>query len=360
VNPRTARRWLHGYPARRGVAALLAGPEPPARFLSADERVVIADGLVVGRSMRSIAAELGRSPSTISREVARNTTAVDRVYRPWAADLQASRRRLRPRGGKIAGSPRLRAAIQVLLDDKYSPEQAAARLRREHPEDQGLRVSHETIYQALYLQGRGELRRELTAALRSGRAIRRPRNRPHPTRRSGLPKPLVMISERPAEAADRAVPGHWEGDLILGAYTRSAIGTLVERATRFVMLVHLPGDRIAETVRDQLIATMAGLPAHLRRSLTWDQGVEMAKHREFTMATDMPVFFCDPHSPWQRGSNENTNGLLRQYFPKSTDLSVHTPEHLAAVAAQLNRRPRKTLDWDTPAERLTKLLNTNQ
>jgi len=360
VNPRTGRRWLHGDSQKTGVAGLPARPEPSARFLSADERVVIADGLQAGRSMRSIAAELGRSPSTISREIARNQHVRDRVYRPWAADLKARERRVRPRMGKIAGCPRLKAAIQQMLDDKLSPEQAAARLRRDHPADLELHVSHETIYQALYVQGRGELRRELTGALRTGRAVRRPRNRPHPTRRSGLPKPLVMISERPAEAADRAVPGHWEGDLILGAHARSAIGTLVERTTRFVMLVHLPGDRTAGTVRDGLIATMAGLPAHLRRSLTWDQGVEMAKHREFTLATDMQVYFCDPHSPWQRGSNENTNGLLRQYFPKSTDLSVHDPEDLAAVAAQLNRRPRKTLGWDTPAERLAKLLDANQ
>lgn len=321
---------------------------------------MIADGLAAQSSMRSIAAELDRSASTISREVARNTTAADGVYRPWAADLAARRRRLRPRASKIAGSQRLRAAVQALLNDKYSPEQVAARLRRDHPDDPELHVSHETIYQALYVQGRGELRRELTGALRTGRVIRRGRNRPHPTRRSGLPKPLVMISERPAEADDRAVPGHWEGDLILGAHARSAIGTLVERTTRYVMLLHLPGDRTAETVRDALINTIATLPAQLRRSLTWDQGVEMARWREFTAATDMQVYFCDPHSPWQRGSNENTNGLLRQYFPKSTDLFVHTPEHLTAVAAQLNRRPRKTLDWDTPAERLAKLLNINQ
>jgi IS30 family transposase len=334
--------------------------------LSVDERVVIADGLAAGRSMRAIAAGLGRSPSTISREVARNATtgnrgwASDRQYRPYGADVKARTRRLRPRPGKIAASPRLRAAIQAMLDDKLSPEQVAARLRRDHPGDPEMRVSHETIYQALYVQGRGELRRQLTGALRTGRAVRRPRNRPHPTRRSGLPKPLVMISERPAEATDRAVPGHWEGDLILGAHTRSAIGTLVERTTRYVMLLHLPDNHNAETVHDALIHTIDTLPAHLRRTLTWDQGTEMAKHREFTIATDMQIYFCDPHSPWQRGSNENTNGLLRQYFPKSTDLSVHTPEHLAAVAAQLNRRPRKTLGWDTPAERLAKLLNTNQ
>ena len=342
------------------MGALPAGPEPSARFLSFEERVVIADARLAGVSMRKIAARLGRSPSTVSREIARNAHPTGGGYRPYAADIRARERRARPRGGKIAAGPRLRAAVQAMLDEKLSPEQIAARLRREHPEEPEYRVSHETIYQALYVQGRGELRRELTGALRTGRAVRRPRNRPHPTRRSGLPRPLVMISERPAEAEDRAVPGHWEGDLICGPYMRSAIGTLVERATRYVMLVHLPGDHTTETVRDGLIATVQTLPGHLRRSLTWDQGTEMARHREFTLATDMDVYFCDPHSPWQRGSNENTNGLLRQYFPKGTDLSVHTPEHLAAVAAQLNRRPRKTLHWDTPAERLATLLDTNQ
>jgi len=360
INPRTGRRWLHGRAERTGMAGLPARPEPSARFLSLEERVVIADMLQARCSMRKIAEKLGRSPSTISREIARNGYPRDREYRPYAAEHKAIARRARPRAGKIAACPRLRAAIQTMLDDRLSPEQIAARLRRDHPDDPEYRVSHETIYQALYLQGRGELRRELAGALRTGRAVRRPRNRPHPTRRSGLPKPLLMISERPAEVEDRAVPGHWEGDLILGPYARSAIGTLVERATRYVMLVHLPHDHTAETVRDGLIHTIATLPAHLRRSLTWDQGTEMARHREFTLATDMQVYFCDPHSPWQRGSNENTNGLLRQYFPKGTDLAAHTPEDLAAVAAQLNRRPRKTLDWDTPAERLTKLLDANQ
>ena len=364
VNPRTGRRWLHGRGDCSGVGGLPAGPEPSARFLSLEERVVIADMRLAGCSMRKIAVELGRSPSTVSREIARNAHVGDYpsewAYRPYAADLKARARRLRPRVGKIAACPRLRAAVQAGLDDRLSPEQIAARLRRDHPEDPEYRVSHETIYQALYVQGRGELRRELAGAPRTGRIVRRPRNRPHPTRRSGLPKPLPMISERPAEAEDRAVPGHWEGDLILGAHARSAIGTLVERSTRYVMLIHLPGDRTAETVRDALIETISTLPAHLRRSLTWDQGTEMAKYREFTLATDMQVYFCDPHAPWQRGSNENTNGLLRQYFPKGTDLWAHTPDHLAAVAAQLNRRPRKTLDWDTPAERLAKLLDTNQ
>lgn len=321
---------------------------------------MIADMYLAQCSIRKIGAQLGRSPSTISREIARNGYARDGLYRPYAAEHKAIARRARPRQGKIAGCPRLREAVQAGLDDRLSPEQIAARLRRDHPEEPEYHVSHETIYQALYVQGRGELRRELTGALRTGRAVRRPRNRPHPHRRPGLPRPLPMISERPAEAEDRAVPGHWEGDLILGPYARSAIATLVERTTRYVMLVHLPGNHTAETVRDGLISTIAGLPEHLRRSLTWDQGTEMARYRDFTLATDMQVYFCDPHSPWQRGSNENTNGLLREYFPKSTDLSVHTPDDLAAVAAQLNRRPRKTLGWDTPAERLAKLLNANQ
>jgi IS30 family transposase len=218
-----------------------------------------------------------------------------------------------------------------------------------------MHVVHETIYQALYVQGRGELRRELTRALRSGRAIRRPRRQAR-QRTPRMAAPMVMISERPAEADDRAVPGHWEGDLIIGKDNKSAIGTLVERATRYVLLVHLPHGRTPDVVRDALIDTMNGLPTHLRRSLTWDQGSEMHRHHEFSLATDIPVFFCDPHSPWQRGSNENTNGLLRQYFPKSTDLTVHTREHLNAVAVELNGRPRKTLGWDTPAERLTTLL----
>ncbi|MCC8250632.1 IS30 family transposase, partial [Saccharothrix luteola] len=245
----------------------------------------------------------------------------------------------------------LRNLVRDMLAERFSPEQISRRLRRDHPDRPEPHVSTETIYQALYVQGR----RELATALRSGRTARKPR-RTDGQRRPRFTAPMVMISDRPAEVEDRAVPGHWEGDLIIGGGRTSAIGTLVERATRYLLLVHLPARHDAETVRDGLVSTMTTLPAHLRRSLTWDQGSEMGRHHEFTLATDMPVYFCDPHSPWQRGSNENTNGLLRQYFPKGSDLSVHTPEHLAAVAAQLNRRPRKTLDWDTPAERLTKLL----
>ncbi|MEV6609585.1 IS30 family transposase, partial [Kutzneria sp. NPDC051319] len=264
-------------------------------------------------------------------------------------------RRPRPKPSKIAANPGLRQAVQDGLDLRWSPEQIVRRLRRDFPDQPGMHVTHETIYQALYVQGRGELRRELAVALRTGRALRRPRRQAQ-QRTPRMATAMVMISERPAEAADRNVPGHWEGDLIIGKDNKSAIGTLVERATRYVMLVHLPTGRTPDKVRDALIDTISGLPVHLRRSLTWDQGSEMHLHHQFSLATDMPVYFCDPHSPWQRGSNENTNGLLRQYFPKGTDLSVHSREHLDAVAVQLNGRPRKTLGWDTPAERLAKLL----
>ncbi|HEX8868150.1 MAG TPA: IS30 family transposase [Lentzea sp.] len=337
-------------------------PQPPVRpepcsdrYLSVDERIVIADGLRAGRSLRSIARESGRSPSTISREIARNRHPGSGDYRPYAAQDRAEARRPRPKTGKIAACPELRDLVRGMLDDRCSPEQISHRLRRDHPDRPELHVTHETIYQTLYLQGRGELRRELARALRTGRTVRKPR-RTGDARQPRFTHPMLMISDRPAEAADRAVPGHWEGDLIIGGGGTSAIGTLVERTTRFVMLVHLPERHNAETVRDGLITTINTLPELLRQSLTWDQGPEMGRHHEFSIATGMPVYFCDPHSPWQRGSNENTNGLLRQYFPKGSNLSAHTADDLAAVAAQLNRRPRKTLDWDTPAERLTKLM----
>ncbi len=261
-----------------------------------------------------------------------------------------------PSPARSARTPELRDFIQDHLTKRWSPEQVCQALRTVFPERPEMHVTHETIYQALYVQGRGELRRELTQALRTGRTMRRPHRQSH--KRISRPiKNMVMISDRPAEAENRAVPGHWEGDLIIGKDGRSAIGTLVERSTRYVMLVPLPSGHNAMATRDALVATVQTLPPHLWQSLTWDQGSEMAAHRAFTLATDIPVYFCNPASPWQRGSNENTNGLLRQYFPKGTDLSDHSPEHLVTVAAELNSRPRKTLGWETPAERLAKLLD---
>jgi transposase, IS30 family len=329
------------------------------RYLSEDDRVHIADRRRAGATLQLIAEELGRDRSTISRELRRNAHPGSGDYRPHAAHRRAQARRLRPKQGKIAANPRLRQTVQAGLDRRWSPEQIVRRLRRDFPDQPGMQVTHETIYQALYVQGRGELRRELARALRTGRAMRRPRRQAQ-QRTPRMASPMVMISERPAETCDRSVPGHWEGDLIIGKDNRSAIATLVERATRYVLLVHLPQGRTPDKVRDALIDTINRLPEHLRRSLTWDQGSEMRLHHQFSLATGMPVYFCDPHSPWQRGSNENTNGLLRQYFPKSTDLSTHSREHLDTVAIELNGRPRKTLNWDTPAERLANLLaNTN-
>jgi IS30 family transposase len=311
---------------------------------------------------------LGRHRSTIGREITRNqTTRVQRTadgarvrYRALHAQSLAQVRARRPKPRRLAVVPELARVVQDRLEARWSPGQIAAMLPRLFPDRPEMRVSHETIYQALYVQGRGGLRRELTACLRTGRAIRRPqaRTRADKRRRSPIPE-MVNISARPAEAADRAVPGHWEGDLIIGKNGRSAIGTLVERATRFVILLHLPGgDHSATAVRDAMIPAIHALPEHLRRSLTWDQGFEMVFHQQISVATDLPIYFCDPHSPWQRGSNENTNGLLRQYFPKGTDLSVHDLEHLTGVAAELNTRPRQTLGWDTPAQALAKFLHS--
>jgi IS30 family transposase len=323
------------------------------RLLSLVERERIRDLRAEGHSLRAIATALGRSASTISREIRANSTCG--VYRPYAAHRAAAARRPRPKRRKLIMAGPLRQFVADGLRQRWSPEQICHALRKEHPSDQRMRVSVETIYQALYFQARGGLKREVQAAIRTGRTRRKPRRDPN-QRTARFVDPMVMISDRPAEVEDRAVPGHWEGDLIIGAGGQSAIGTLVERATRYTMLVHLPNGHDAETVRDGLIATITTLPAHLRGSLTWDQGCEMARHKQFSMATDMPVYFCDPASPWQRGTNENTNGLLRQYFPKGTDLSVHDAEDLEQVAQQLNGRPRKTLGWDTPAERLAKLL----
>ncbi|GHH74498.1 IS30 family transposase [Kitasatospora indigofera] len=362
INSRTGRRWRNGRaPSGSDVGALpITAPPPgalsgPSRYLREDERIHIADRLREKATVRAIAAELSRSPSTISREIRRNRHPGNGQYRPHAAQARADTRRPRPKPGKIARKPELRDFIQHRLDRRWSPEQICQALRDTFPAQPEMHVVHETVYQALYVQGRGELRRELTGALRTGRVRRKP-HRQAACRQPRFATPMVMISDRPAEAEDRAVPGHWEGDLIIGKDGASAIGTLVERTTRYVMLLHLPGGRTAEHVRHALVETVQTLPAHLVRSLTWDQGSEMAAHGAFTVATGIPVYFCDPASPWQRGSNENTNGLLRQYFPKGTDLAVHAPEHLTAVAAELNGRPRKTLGWETPAERLHKLL----
>jgi IS30 family transposase len=369
-NVRTGRDWAKGivksmnrrYTFDGALVWEVPGHRKPreervisARFLSIEERIEIADLHRQGASMRQIAEGLGRSPSTISRELRRNAHPGSGDYRPWAAQRRAARRRARPKIGKIARNPRLRDAIVEGLHRKWSPEQISRRLRLQFPQQPEMHVTHETIYQALYIQGRGELRRELAKCLRTGRAIRRPQRRAD-ERRSRFHAPMLMISERPAEIADRAVPGHWEGDLIIGANHQSAIATLVERSTRYVLLAALPGGYAAEQVRDALVATIGTLPAHLRKSLTWDQGSEMSAHHQISMATDMPIYFCDPASPWQRGSNENTNGLLRQYFPKGTDLQRHSETDLAEVAAELNARPRKTLGWETPAERLAALL----
>ncbi|MFD6936330.1 IS30 family transposase [Streptomyces goshikiensis] len=368
INARTGRVWRNGRHAHKGLSKAIppahreSPSAGPSRYLRESERIHIADRLRERASIRTIAAELGRSPSTVSREIRRNGMSLRGnasrwSYRPHAAQSRADARRPRPKPGKIVRNPELRNFIQQHLERRWSPEQICHFLRARFPDRPEMHVVHETIYQALYVQGRGELRRELTRALRTGRAMRRP-HRQSSKRQPRMSKGMVMISERPAEAADRTIPGHWEGDLIIGKTNKSAIGTLVERSSRFVTLLHLPDGRHPALVRDALIQAVSALPAHLRRSLTWDQGSEMHLHQEFSTATDVPVYFCDPGSPWQRGSNENTNGLLRQYFPKGTDLSVHTREHLDAVTAELNSRPRKTLDWETPAERLAKLLTT--
>ncbi|ROS21736.1 IS30 family transposase [Cellulomonas sp. PhB150] len=331
---------------------VLAGRELSSRLrLTLDERVEIKLAIEAGDSIRAVARRLGRAPSTISRELAANGSRG--AYSPMPAHRRAAERRRRPKMTKLANHAELRGRVLADLGQLWSPEQISARLRAGFPDRPEMRVSHETIYKSIYVQGRGELRRELAACLRTGRAQRKPQGRGERHRRIA---DMIMISDRPAEAGDRAVPGHWEGDLIIGKNGNSAIGTLVERSTRFVMLLHLPGDRTAATVRDAMTTAIATLPAALTRSITWDQGIEMAQHAQFSVQTGVPIYFCDPHSPWQRGSNENTNGLLRQYFPKSTDLSMHSPEELQRVADSLNGRPRQTLGWMTPSEKLNETL----
>ena len=339
-----SRKAVQRVVARAGGIKSRARPRSRLR-LSLAEREEISRGLFAGESRRAIAARLGRAPSTVAREVLGRCGASG--YRAWWSDERARRRARRPKRAKLARSARLRREVERLLRLRWSPQQIAAKLALDHPDDLERRVSHETIYQSLFVQGRGALRQELRHCLRSGRARRRPQGR---RSLAGQISGKVLLSERPAEVEDRAVPGHWEGDLIVGRGSKSAIGTLVERHSRFVMLLDLRKGRTAEHVRNALAKKICELPVQLRRSLTWDQGKEMAEHARFTIDTGVRVYFCDPHSPWQRGTNENTNGLLRQYFPKGTDLSLHSKAQLDRVAAELNGRPRQTLGWRTPSE----------
>lgn len=353
INYTTGMTSTRAVTSAPSLAAVEAELHP--RFLTVTERELIADMRREGRSLRAIGRELGRPASTVKREI--DTRTVDGAYQPHRAQRAWAGSRSRPKESKLAQDGPLREFVAHRLRERWSPEQICHALVIEFPDDEGMRVSPETIYQAVYVQARGGLRREVALALRTGRTRRKPHRSPEQRTRRFVDE-MVMISERPAEVEDRAVPGHWEGDLIVGPRSESAIVTLVERSTRYVMLGHLPGGHTAGEVRDVLVPLIQTLPGHLRGSLTWDQGCEMAAHKQFTVATGVPVYFCDPHSPWQRGSNENTNGLLRQYFPKSTDLSVHSPEDLEHVAQQLNARPRKTLGWDTPAQRLAALLTS--
>jgi IS30 family transposase len=324
--------------------------QPGARRLTLPEREEISLGLHRHETFSGIAGRLGRSVSTVSREVAANGGRDD--YRAWRAHRRARDRTRRPKHPKLA-CRRLAVQVEAWLREWWSPQEIARRLRLEFPDDPMMWVSHETIYQSLFVQGRGELRRELTRCLRTGRAHRRPQGR---TETRGRLTDMVMISERPAAVEDRAVPGHWEGDLIIGRGGRSAVGTLVERATRYVLLLHLPDGRDADHVDAAMRHAIATLPGELVRTITWDQGKEMARHAAFTIDTGIQVYFCDPHSPWQRGSNENTNGLLRQYMPKGTDLSLLSGDDLDRIARSLNNRPRATLGFMKPSERLSELL----
>lgn len=360
INRRTGTRWRYGRTVevadgRRLYYAPIAAPVVLSdRFLSDDERIVIADGMRAGRSRRAIAAELGRSPSTISREVARNRDPMTGEYRPWTAQQKAAARRCRPKRRKLAANAALRALVQVRLDQRWSPEQIANRLRDEFLDQPDMQIAAESIYQEIYATD--SVLRQQRPVLRTRRLHRRRRRRDQPRERFVVP--MVMITKRPVEVANRETPGHWEGDLIVGSRNQSAIATLVERLTRFTILLPLGRRRSAAQLRDGMIEIFTALPAQVRRSLTWDQGVEMARHHEFTAATGIPVYFCDPASPWQRPTNENTNGLLRQYFPKGSDLSTHTLDDLRAVADELNHRPRKILGWQSPATQFTNFSKT--
>lgn len=368
--PGSGKRWF----LQAGGVVPPSIPEATSgRYLSISEREEIFAGVERGESITRIAKLLDRAPSTVLRELRQNMRhqlyrSRSRLranpvggrrtqpwnYRPSLAQERMKRLASRPKTAKLAKNLQLRKLVQAMLVEKLSPEQISRELRQQFPDDAEMQVSHETIYQSIYVQGRGALRRELAVCLRTGRALRRPRRKSE-ERRGRIPN-MVNISERPAEVEDRAVPGHWEGDLIIGKQGRSAIGTLVERKTRYLILMHLNGQS-AEEVEKAMVAATKRLPETLWKSLTWDQGSEMRNHAKISVATGLDIYFCDPAKPWQRGSNENTNGLLRQYFPKGTDLSVHSPKHLEFVAAQMNRRPRKTLDWLKPREALAQLLS---
>ena len=368
VHPATGRRWVRAAGGRRPGRLVKSGSVPSfprglgwhdtsvivdtdtetGTRLTARERERIAIGRAEKKSIRQIARELGRPASTISREVRRNT-GEDGQYRMLTAEQRAQDRAKRPKEAKLVADTALRRYVVAGLREESSPEQIANRIRLDHPDDPEMRVCHETIYQAIYVEARGGLKHEMDQSLRQGRAYRQPR-RTTGERRGRIPG-MVPIAERP-DIKDRLIPGHWEGDLIIGKNNASAVATLVERRVRYTMLGHLEADHTAPAVRDAVVALLADLPDQIRRSLTWDQGREMACHFQVADQADIDVYFADPHSPWQRGTNENTNGLLRQYLPKGTDLSVHTPDDLQAIADRLNNRPRKVLGWLTPTEAL--------
>jgi IS30 family transposase len=364
---RTGTRW---FGQAGGVVPAYVRAQRGRRNLAFDEREEIFAGVERGDSIRLIARSLGRAPSTVQRELRRNIhhqqyrrrsrhgfrATKPWKYRPSLAQLRAEFMARRPKSAKLATNLELRELVQAKLKERLSPQQISVELRHEFPDNPEMWVSHETIYQSIYVQGRGALRRELAVHLRSGRGLRKPRRSAN-QRRGRIPD-MVNISQRPAVVEDRAIPGHWEGDLLMGKNNKSAIGTLVERSSRYVMLLHLPNGHGPAQVERAIIAATQKLPDFIWKSLTWDQGKEMSNHLQIKVATGLQVYFCDPASPWQRGSNENTNGLLRQYFPKGTDLSQHAPDYLDFVAAQMNRRPRETLSWTRPAEALGRLLST--
>lgn len=366
VSKRTAKVWRNGRRRHSGrdeapsLPFYNKGMEKPKKyhpkFLTLEERIEAYRLLGLGHSHRRIARQLGRHHSCISREIKKNLCFGGGYY-PGPAHDNFRLRLRRPKERKPDKNPALWIYILSLLERRWSPMQISRHLSETHPDDSSMRLSPESIYQAIYIQGKGSLKKTLMKLMRQGRAGRKPAKGRAEPRKARFREPMVSISQRPAEAGDRAVPGHWEGDLIMGRGNKTAIGTLVERKTRYCILLHLPKDHTADSVQREVIRKMKNLPDHLRKSLTWDQGAELAFHSRISKELDLSVFFCDPHSPWQRGTNENTNGLLRQYFPKGTDLSVHSDKELDDVAAELNGRPRMTLGWKTPAQKFLELQN---